>query len=372
MFRINKSIRAMKICVRLSLILLIVASFTWLSNDRQAVQAHPLNNGYSELTVKPEGVDYELFIPELSLLKYDMNKDNTLSSEELNQQKAQLETDIRENLRLEQEMEPLHFSLISVDKTEKETVPGVSFKLYYSSDKPFTGFTINYNLLFDDADPYHLSFAIIQEGDDIDQTIFDGAHRSYHYESMHPITLSSTLVRYFLLGIEHIVTGYDHLLFLFSLILVAGRFRDIIKIVTAFTVAHSITLFLASMDYINLHPAWVESAIALSICYVAVENIISKKHALRWLLTFLFGLIHGMGFAGALEEIGLPKQYFISTLLTFNLGVETGQLVIVLLVMPLLLWLRKTTRYRTIVVIGSAVIFVQALWWLLERTGVMG
>lgn len=362
----------MKIVVRLLLILLIVASFSGLINDRQAAEAHPLNNGYSQLTVHPEGVEYELFIPEVSLLKYDANQDEKLSTEELISQKGAIEADLREHLRLLQDMNPMEFSMRSLEKEEKETVSGVSFQLYYSSSKPVNGFTIEYNLLFEDADPLHLNFAIIEEGEDIDQTIFDAAHRSYHYESMHPATWGSTLGKYFVLGIEHIVTGYDHLLFLFSLLLIASRWRNMLQIVTAFTVAHSITLFLAAMGYVDVNPVWIESAIALTIAYVAVENMWSQKHTLRWLLTFVFGLIHGLGFAGALDEIGLPKQYFISSLLTFNLGVETGQLVIVLLVMPLLLWLRTKKRYRHLVIAGSAIILVQALWWLLERTGVIG
>jgi len=372
MFRITSMIRAMKIALRLFLILLIVSLFWGLINDRQAAEAHPLNNGYSQLSVHPDRVDYELFIPELSLLKYDANRDDKLSSEELVQQRSAIETDLRDHLRLEQNMEPMTFHLQGMEKTEKETISGVSFQLEYTSSTPVNGFTIEYNLIFEDADPLHMNFAIIEEGQDIDQTVFDASHRSYHYESMHPATWGSTLLKYFTLGIEHIVTGYDHILFLFSLLFVSRRWKDIIRIVTAFTIAHSITLFLAATGFIRIAPAWIESAIALTICYVALENVWSKKHELRWLLTFVFGLIHGMGFAGALEEIGLPKSYFISSLLTFNLGVEAGQLAIVLLVMPLLLQLRKKSWYSKLLVAGSLVIFLQAVWWLLERTGVIG
>jgi hydrogenase/urease accessory protein HupE len=354
------------------IIVFILAFFLGLSNDRQTAGAHPLNNGYSELNVHEDNVAYELFIPDYSLAPYDQNHDGSLTAEELLLHQAELEKELQSNLRLEQDKEIMTFSLRSIVKTEKDTIPGAVFSILYSSTKPITEFTIQYNLLFDKVDPNHINFALILDGDDVDQTIFDSGSRSYHFESLHPRTLISTLWTYMLLGIEHIVTGFDHLLFVLALILVTTKLRDIVKIVTAFTVAHSITLLLATLGFIKMNPVWVESIIALTICYVALENISTAKHGHRPLLTFIFGLVHGMGFAGALGEIGLPKHYFIGSLLTFNLGVEIGQLVIVALVLPLLLWLRKFPWHRNIVVIGSALIFARALWWLLERTGVIG
>ncbi|WP_186446237.1 HupE/UreJ family protein [Paenibacillus cremeus] len=351
-------------------ILIILALFLCLGNAREPVSAHPLNNGYSQLTVGSDGVDYELFIPEISLLRFDTNKDNRLSESELSSDLAKY---IQEHVRLEQTMKAMPVAMKSMRLDEKETVPGVSFVLHYEALEPIKGFTLQYSLLFDDADPLHINFVLITEGDDVDQAVMDTAHRSYHYQSLHPATLGSTLWNYFMLGIEHILSGYDHLLFLLSLLLIARRMSEVVKIVTAFTIAHSITLVLAAMEIIKPPGAWVETGIALTICYVAVENIVVRSSRLRWVLTFAFGLIHGMGFASALGEIGLPKMYFATSLASFNLGVEAGQLSIVVLVLPLLLRLQRFDWYRKVIVVGgSVVIFLLAAYWALERLEALG
>lgn len=151
---------------------------------------------------------------------------------------------------------------------------------------------------------------------------------------------------FFLLGVEHIATGYDHLLFVLALVLCGGNLVALLKIITAFTIAHSLTLGAAALDWLTLPSTLVEAVIALSIAYVAFENLM-PRYALsrRWLISFLFGLVHGFGFSSVLKEIGLPKGGELLALLNFNLGVEAGQIVAVLLVLPLLAWL-KTTRWE--------------------------
>jgi hydrogenase/urease accessory protein HupE len=137
---------------------------------------------------------------------------------------------------------------------------------------------------------------------------------------------------YTLLGIEHILTGYDHLLFVFGLLFLVGFQRKLVWTITAFTAAHSLTLVSAAMGWLTLRSPPVEATIALSIILVAGEALHQRMTlARRWpaALAFLFGLVHGLGFAGALKEIGLPENYLPAALLTFNLGVEIGQLVTV-------------------------------------------
>ena len=128
------------------------------------------------------------------------------------------------------------------------------------------------------------------------------------------------------LGVEHILTGADHLVFLLGLILVGGSLRSLVGVVTAFTLAHSITLALAALSIFAPSPRLVEPAIALSIAYVGVENLFVNDASKRWRITFPFGLIHGFGFAGALREIALPRAQLPIALVSFNLGVELGQL----------------------------------------------
>ena len=182
------------------------------------------------------------------------------------------------------------------------------------------------------------------------QHVFRGAARTLRLDR--PITLLDNLRDYCLLGMEHIFTGYDHLAFLFGLLLVAGArglrggTRYILGVVTAFTVAHSVTLIAAGLGWVRLPSRFVESAIALSIAYVAVENLAVREPRHRWLLTFFFGLVHGFGFASVLAEIGLPPSGVIPSLVSFNVGVELGQLTVVCAVAPILLWL--VPRYRLV------------------------
>ncbi|MFM8467097.1 MAG: HupE/UreJ family protein [Oxalobacteraceae bacterium] len=173
---------------------------------------------------------------------------------------------------------------------------------------------------------------------------------------------------FFLLGMEHIATGYDHLLFLLALILCGGNLLSLLKIITAFTLAHSLTLGAAALEIITLPSTLVEAVIALSIAYVAFENLFPRfavSH--RWHISFLFGLVHGFGFSSVLKDIGLPKDSLIWSLLNFNLGVEAGQLVAVLIAVPLLMQLRKTTHEERVVRGLSAIVLAVGLALFVER-----
>lgn len=173
---------------------------------------------------------------------------------------------------------------------------------------------------------------------------------------------------FLLLGIEHIFIGFDHILFLIGLIILGGRFLDLVKIVTAFTIAHSITLSLAALEWVTLPPAWVESAIALTIVYVATENFFLTHLRYRWIITGLFGLVHGFGFANVLRNLGLPRSGLVASLLSFNIGVEIGQVLIVAIAMPAIWWVHKSRYHRPMVWLVSAIILLFGLVWFLERT----
>jgi len=173
---------------------------------------------------------------------------------------------------------------------------------------------------------------------------------------------------FFLLGIEHILTGYDHLLFLLALILRGGNVWSLLKIITAFTLAHSITLALAVLNIVTLPERLVEATIALSIAYVAAENLFMRKAAShRWAVSFLFGLVHGFGFSNVLRELGLPKEGLLWALLNFNLGVETGQAAAVLAAVPILLWLRRFKWEPRAVMTTSVVVLAVGLTLFVER-----
>ena len=191
---------------------------------------------------------------------------------------------------------------------------------------------------------------------------------------------TATARTYFYLGVEHILFGIDHLLFVFALLLLIRDPWMLVKAITAFTVAHSITLAAASLGWANVPQAPVEAVIALSIMFVAAEIIRQARGQLDlaarspWIVAFLFGLLHGFGFGGALKEIGLPQNDVPLALLTFNLGVEVGQLMFIAavlvikviadrLVSPGLPWLRGALAYAT----GCI-----AAFWFVERMSALG
>jgi hypothetical protein len=176
----------------------------------------------------------------------------------------------------------------------------------------------------------------------------------------------SSMVR---MGVEHILTGYDHLLFLFGLVLVGGRARSLLKVVTAFTLAHSVTLGVAALGLWTPSPALVEPAIALSIAYVGVENFFVKDAGKRWRVTMPFGLVHGFGFASALRGIALPHDQVPLALLSFNIGVELGQLMVLSLMLPLLVLAARTVRGwggTGVRALSAATAALGAVWFVLR------
>ena len=248
------------------------------------------------------------------------------------------------------------------------------------------GFTVGYTL-FADVDPTHRGLATVDLG--------DGSPRVSLLDPARPATFSSSgagaagaaaggLPSFVAEGVHHILTGYDHILFLLCLLLPAvvrrqgGRWvpvatwrqalAPVLGVVTLFTLAHSITLALAAFGLVSLSSSFIEPAIALTIMVAAADNIYPVFGRLRYAITFVFGLIHGFGFAGALREVSLPPLQFALALLKFNLGIEAGQLGIVVLVVPLLFAVRRWAGYRRVVLLGGSVgAVLLAGGWLVER-----
>jgi hydrogenase/urease accessory protein HupE len=225
-----------------------------------------------------------------------------------------------------------------------------------------------------DTDAAARQVVLIGAGDDAPQALLDAANTDVTLSAPAP-SLLSTLERYLVTGIEHIFLGYDHIAFLVAVVLWARRLVPVIKVVTAFTIAHSITLTLATLNIVVIPSAVVEPAIAASIVYVAMENFFTRNIDNRWRITFAFGLIHGFGFAGALREIGLPTNAVATALAAFNIGVEVGQVAIVSIVAPTLIVLDRLTsvdrtkpvRAATVVYAISAVITVLGGYWFFTR-----
>ena len=175
------------------------------------------------------------------------------------------------------------------------------------------------------------------------------------------------------LGVEHIWTGYDHLLFLFGLLVVCARFRSCVAIISCFTLGHSITLAVATLDLVNLPARYTEPLIAASIVYVGLENLWRRgaEPQGRWAVTFVFGLIHGFGFASVLRDLGVGQggSGLFLPLFSFNLKVELGQIAVAAVALPLIWRLRRNEKFlQRAVPALSALVAAAGLYWLLERT----
>jgi len=182
---------------------------------------------------------------------------------------------------------------------------------------------------------------------------------------------SMSFFRFLTLGVEHILTGYDHLAFLLAVLLTGGSLLSNARIITSFTIAHSLTLALATFGVITLPPAIVEPLIAASIVFVGIENLVRRQLAKRWLVTFGFGLIHGLGFASVLRELGIGTLgiHGAIPLLSFNLGVELAQISIAALILPVVwkLQQRPTFTLKHVPAL-SLIITLFGIYWLLART----
>jgi hydrogenase/urease accessory protein HupE len=241
-------------------------------------------------------------------------------------------------------------------------------KLMYTWKETPKNITIDYNLFLPGVSTASCLATILQ--DNKTQTfVFTPENRTLRLEGGRT-PFWSQVGSFIVLGIEHILTGYDHLLFLLALLALGGSFRYLLKVVSAFTVAHSITLTLATLDIISLPPRFIESIIALSIAYVAAENLWRKREQAerwRWLLTFVFGLVHGMGFAGILQEMAIPKSSLVTSLISFNVGVELGQLAF-MTVAFLVLALFKRWSWDKVIRYGASLTAVAAgMFWFIQR-----
>ena len=245
--------------------------------------------------------------------------------------------------------------------------------------------SVDYRLLFD-LDPQHRGLLRLEYGGKTRAGIFSAELPEQKF-TLSELPKWQQFLDYGNEGVWHIWTGFDHILFLLSLLLPAvlvrshtpGRrwdaaasfrvtFWDVVKVVTAFTLAHSITLSLAALGAVTLPSRLVESAIALSVVLAALNNLWPVVYEKRWVIAFCFGLIHGFGFASVLADLGLPQESLLITLVAFNLGVELGQLVIVSVFLPIAFALRASAFYwRVPFTGGSGAIALVAMLWLVQR-----
>ena len=243
--------------------------------------------------------------------------------------------------------------------------------------------SIKYTLFFD-VDPQHRGLLRLEDQGGTHTAVFSPDRETWQLEA-HSVALGRQFLDFFQTGVWHIWTGFDHILFLCALLLPAvlelrgGKwqavttfrraFLDVISIVTAFTLAHSITLSLAVLGFITLPSRLIESTIAASVVLAALNNLYPLIEKRLWVIAFVFGLVHGLGFANVLTDLGLTKSALTVSLVSFNLGVEAGQLVIVATFLPLAYLSRRSWLYpRLALGAGSLSIAAVASVWLIERS----
>ncbi len=332
------------------------------------VCAHKLNTSYTNLIVEEAALKVRVRMDDFDLLKIgiDQNGDSLLFYEEMAAGLDDVFAFVEEQMRLRANGQPLALVRDRGDITP-DNQGNMFANLYFSAavEAPVGELEvwIGWPEHFGDA---HKNLAkIMLPGQPLVQAVFSAAAPQQTFAGEQ--SLWDQLYEFTVLGVEHIFLGYDHVMFLLALIVVGGRLLSLVKVVTAFTIAHSITLCLAALEVVRLPSQWIEAGIALSIVYVAVENFWLKRPDYRWMLTFAFGLVHGFGFANVLRELGLPTRGLVASLFAFNAGVEIGQVAIVALFFPLIAWLSRQPYQRPVVVVVSAVIGLFGLGWFVER-----
>ncbi len=333
--------------------------------------AHEIYTSYSSIEVKETHLTYTLTLDETELkniFDLDINRDGTVTENELTTKLEEIYKHFEKKVAIIIAGDPVALARgkayisgdslgnVFVNLVFKQTLERQPWKL-----------TLHLNI-FNDFGPRHKNLVKIVHQDEVQQSILTIDSRTQEFSfSGKGVSFFKHGFQFFNLGFEHIVIGYDHIFFLLGLILIGGSFLNLVKIVSSFTVAHSITLILAALQVVAIPSRLVESVIALSIVYIALENFFIKKTDERWLITFIFGLMHGFGFAGVLHELGLPTEGLAVSLLSFNLGVEVGQIIIVAVTFPIIYLITKTKWQKQIVFGLSSVIMVFGLMWFLER-----
>lgn len=352
--------------------------------------SHSLSDSFVNLDVDTEQISghWLIAVRDLELaVGLDQNLDTKITWGEIQQQRAAIKDYALSRLRMR--MSGADCSLQSGEFQLEQRNSGVFLYL------PVTGvcsspgeFEIDYNLLFD-IDASHRGILNLTYNGESYLRLFSPSEPTQRLDATGTAATLANLWTFLVEGVWHIWIGLDHILFLCALIipiiLGAGAFRkthqtsdpasgrsifmDILKVVTAFTIAHSVTLILATLQIVVLPSRLVESVIALSVVATGINIIFPIFRGHSWQVAFAFGLIHGFGFAGVLGDLSLPTHLFVSSLLSFNMGVEVGQLVIVALLVPVLLLLNRAdiTRRLTLAASGIVITGFGALW-LAERS----
>ncbi len=333
-------------------------------------QAHWADLAVADIQIKEHNLEINLTVPTGLVSQFDDDKNQQLSEVEITKHQESLQKFLSEKIRLKAAREKPEKLVV-----KSGTVQGLpsnlsltpsthsSLLLQYFWVQPINQLQMSYDLFIPGVTTARC-LAQVRYGNQINNVVFTP---NANNAALIDLPISQQISSFIGLGIEHIWTGYDHILFLISLLMLGGELRYLLKVVTAFSLSHSVTLFLAALNIISVPSRWVEILIALSIAYIAAENLWSKKPKARWQLAFGFGLIHGLGFSSVMQELELPRTNLLTSIASFSVGIELGQFAIVLLAYACLFYLRKFPWDLTIRRLISAGVIVMSLIWLWER-----
>ena len=295
------------------------------------VEAHWADQAVAEIKVEAAQARITLAFPTSLAIFADDDHDGQLSAQEVRRHRAELETFLGQHIRVADGDARGALAVEPASTGDVTPGPGThsTLLLVYRWSKPIKTPAIQYELFVPGVSTASC-LATIVYGGQVRTFVFTPERRTLTLASG-TASLWHQGISFTALGIRHILTGHDHMLFLVSLLMLGGGLRSLLKTVTAFTVAHSVTLSLAALGIATLPPRLVESGIALSIAYVAAENLWRGAHAIRtrWFVTFSFGLIHGLGFATILRQLAISRANLALSLVSFNFGVELGQIAVV-------------------------------------------
>jgi hypothetical protein len=341
--------------------------------------AHSPDTSYCRITITPHEVAFRFSFDLATLQRIttlDTNGDDQISRQEVETAAPAIRNFIRQHIYLDLNQREAEFAegdSPSWPEDAATTIPKAEYGqrlLSFTFRNPTLSAPEDVTITFDFFEQLGAAHTVLGtfewNGHD-DEVIFTRFEPDYLYDTGFQTPVSQQMAQYFKLGVKHIFLGYDHIAFLMALLFVL-RFMDLLKIITAFTVAHTLTLALAVLQIIRLPPQWVEIGIAITIMYVAAENLWTGNPSHRWKITFGFGLVHGFGFANVLRELGLPSSGLARSLLSFNVGVETGQIIIVSILWPALRWVTRQKWSPQFRIAASILIFVLGAGWFMERT----
>lgn len=358
--------------------------------------AHRLGESYIYLNVTDQALSgrYEVTLTDLAKVgSFDADADGVVSETEFNAAAARVYAYLQPRLRFYHQGSTHGVQITGHDFLHLDTATFALVRFEVPSlGVPPEKIEAEYRFLFDREDPTHRGLLVIESNtrsgikDNESQVsaIFGPGDERKQF-NLEGVQWQDVFLDFVAHGAWHIWIGFDHILFLIALLLPSvlflrsgnwepvGTFREaffyVLKVVTLFTVAHTITLSLAALKIVEMPSQWVESIIAISIAVVALNNLYPFLRGKSWLIVFFFGLFHGLGFANVLAPLGVSPQSTTSALLGFNLGVELGQIAIVLLVFPLLYLAREQAAYRTVFLkLSSFALIGISLFWFVERT----